>query len=566
MFINSNISLKIKNYKCFAEEPQGYDKIKPINILIGRNNTGKSSLLDIIQFVTSKKYVIKNHQYNRGNQSEIRISKPVESEDISKVFRQNTSGGNIPGNHNKYGQRFEGSRLTYNYTSGSNNKFVDLNHEDATRRISDYLEQLANVTGNPFEKKIFKKLASERDIVHETDSPSSLELKPNGDGATNIIQNFLNLASLESDHVSKKLLSDLNEIFSPDTYFTNIICQKLDNNQWEIFLEEEDKGRIHLSESGSGLKTIILTLINLILVPVLEKKKVHDFLFCFEELENNLHPSLLRNLLLYIRNTAINNKCNFFITTHSNVIIDLFSKDDKAQILHVKKEEGTSAVKSVESYKDNATILDDLDVRASDLLQSNLVIWVEGPSDRIYLNKWIQLFSKNKLIEGTHYQIVFYGGRLLSHLTFDIPDTNFNNLIELLTVNRNAAILIDSDKTSRQKPLNSTKKRIIKELESRDGFVWVTKGKEIENYIPVSVLNKSLGVSLTSSINKYANFDKYLDKAKTGLGKKFLKDKIKYAHKFSEEFEIEDLKKQFDLKERIKELIKFINKANVRNT
>lgn len=42
------LSIKAKNYKCFGEEPQGFDEIYPINIIIGRNNSGKSSLLDLI--------------------------------------------------------------------------------------------------------------------------------------------------------------------------------------------------------------------------------------------------------------------------------------------------------------------------------------------------------------------------------------------------------------------------------------------------------------------------------------------------------------------------------------
>jgi hypothetical protein len=45
-------------------------------------------------------------------------------------------------------------------------------------------------------------------------------------------------------------------------------------------------------------------------------------------------------------------------------------------------------------------------------------IWVEGPTDRIYLQQWIKL-PRSNLEEGVDYSIMFYGGRLLSHLTPD---------------------------------------------------------------------------------------------------------------------------------------------------
>lgn len=47
-------------------------------------------------------------------------------------------------------------------------------------------------------------------------------------------------------------------------------------------------------------------------------------------------------------------------------------------------------------------------VKASDLLQSNCVIWVEGPSDRIYIKKWIELFDGHNLEEGLDYQFIYY--------------------------------------------------------------------------------------------------------------------------------------------------------------
>ena len=43
-------SIKIKDYKCFVKENdyQGFDDIKPVNVIIGKNNSGKSKLLEAL--------------------------------------------------------------------------------------------------------------------------------------------------------------------------------------------------------------------------------------------------------------------------------------------------------------------------------------------------------------------------------------------------------------------------------------------------------------------------------------------------------------------------------------
>ena len=75
----------------------------------------------------------------------------------------------------------------------------------------------------------------------------------------------------------------------------------------------------------------------------------------------------------------------------------------------------------MQTYVDNSGVLDDLDVRASDILLANSVIWVEGPSDRLYINRWIELWENGALKEGIHYQCMFYAGRLLAHISAEDP-------------------------------------------------------------------------------------------------------------------------------------------------
>jgi predicted ATPase len=46
--------LKVAKYKCFRDVAQGFDQILPFNLIIGRNNTGKSALLDVLAYIVTR--------------------------------------------------------------------------------------------------------------------------------------------------------------------------------------------------------------------------------------------------------------------------------------------------------------------------------------------------------------------------------------------------------------------------------------------------------------------------------------------------------------------------------
>jgi hypothetical protein len=165
------------------------------------------------------------------------------------------------------------------------------------------------------------------------------------------------------------------------------------------------------------------------------------------------------------------------------------------------------------------------------LLQANGIVWVEGPSDRLYFNQWIKEISDGALREGRHYQCVFYGGRLLARLSAGDPDATQDDAIQILRVNRNALVLIDSDRVMASSPVNATKSRIASEIESIGGLCWITAGREIENYLPKAATSALLGASVPRPVEPFEDFAAYLDGIQAQEGNRFLRNKVLSAEK-----------------------------------
>lgn len=528
--------IDVVNYKCFSNIH--IDNIKPINIIIGKNNIGKSSVLDIIEGIYGSRTININ--------TKIILTKEMDEDVISRVFQKNTSGGTIGGNHYEFGKKYIGRDISFIRKPDSSNQIPDdfeKYNPNLTISQIDYWSRVAHSI--KIDSKVTKRISAERNIFPE-DNDDNMIVDSNGNGITRIITNYLNRSKYNENLVKHDLLQNLNKIMGEDANFTEVVTQQIDSDEgtkWEIYLREEGKGRIPLSESGSGLKTILMVLVFTILIPNVDHKKISQYIFLFEELENNLHPSLQRRLLKYIENLTEEGAL-FFLTTHSNVTLDAYQNSDITNIIHLQKEESQVNLINITNKIQKNSILNDLGIKASDLLQSNGIIWVEGPSDRVYINNWIKIHKKANIIEGKDYQCVFYGGRLLSNLSLE----DENELVNLMSVNRNAIIVLDSDKKGNNAPLNKTKKRIIEEARKQGILVWVTKGREIENYIPELLIKKKYNKENSKcSFGQFQNVEEYIDKLKKGEGNKFLRDKINFAKDITTDCNWECFKDCYDL-------------------
>jgi putative AbiEii toxin of type IV toxin-antitoxin system len=294
-----------------------------------------------------------------------------------------------------------------------------------------------------------------------------------------------------------------------------------------------------LSSYGTGLHELVIL--------AAAVTTVDDAICCIEEPEIHLHPKLQKEFIQYILNNTNN---QYLITSHSNAFFDMSG----VNIYRCRMEDGLTQCTLAASANDKHALLAELGYRPSDLLLANYVIWVEGPSDRIYINHWLKTKAP-ELEEGLHYSIMFYGGSLLSHLAYDSKSCA-DEFIRLCRLNRNAGIVIDSDKDKSDSPINDTKIRVESGFAKNDRFVWVTDGRTIENYVTQELLNAAIE-EVHPKKGQAITWEQFVDLSRMGEDSRF--DKVPIArHVALAEADFSKL----DLDEQISSLIEEIRKCN----
>jgi hypothetical protein len=207
-------------------------------------------------------------------------------------------------------------------------------------------------------------------------------------------------------------------------------------------------------------------------------------LVLLDEPDRHLHPSLQRVMLEQIAVEADRLGAQVVVATHSSVLTNPeLGRRVGAKVVVVARGR-------CEELVDARRVLDDLGVTSGDLVQANGLIWVEGPSDRLYLKTWIELYALAHglpvPIERVHYAFVSYGGALLKHLA--LTETHADKL-DLRAVNRNFYVMIDRDLSRDDAgPLGAEKQRFLDEAAAlgRLPELWVTQPYTIESYLPAA--------------------------------------------------------------------------------
>lgn len=570
-------------YKSFAQEVQWLDPLSRVNIIIGENNVGKSNLL---------RFIIEKFSDATANALREGIS-PFDDDDRNKVLENSRVGLGVlalaqnplayrSGTHDHLERVFaalrrngEPFRVRFFEDSGSLKVEQELVYSLESIVSPEEWELLAgnltSVSSNLTESNI-------RSVVRQVLKVSWTEPKrifipavrecnrPLADNLPfdkRIVFDGNNLGNLIGEHHSPaRDVDTILRLFRKFERFVQFILQREDVEvsvpRGETFIQVRYNNRTwRLEELGTGIHEIVL----FAAAAVLHSKA----LICIEEPEIHVHPSWQRRLIELLLETDN----QYFIATHSAHIMDL----PGVSVFRLESTPSGTVINKAVSPAEKSEICAALGYRPSDLYQSNCIIWVEGPSDRVYVKHWIEQ-ADSRLIEGVHYSLMFYGGALGAHLTAeDLQETEEEevhdcqlpepvvDLISLRRLNRHLAIIIDSDKKSDEEQLTPVKCRLKEEFDKGPGFAWITAGRSIENYF-----NEKDVLAVMKKIHPRSDFardgeDQYslLAKLKSGDGKKDAK-KVEIAHRLINS----GVKPRcdLDLEERVSMLVAFIRKAS----
>lgn len=220
--------IDVINYKCFSNIH--IDNIKPINIIIGKNNIGKTSVLDIIEGIYGSRAININ--------TKIILTKEMDEDVISRVFQKNTSGGTIGGNHYEFGKKYIGQDISFIRKPDSSNQIPDdfeKYNPNLTISQIDYWSRVARSI--KIDSKVTKRISAERNIFPE-DNDDNMIVDSNGNGITRIITNYLNRSKYNENLVKHDLFQNLNKIMGEDANFTEVVTQQIDSaegTKWDLF-------------------------------------------------------------------------------------------------------------------------------------------------------------------------------------------------------------------------------------------------------------------------------------------------------------------------------------------
>jgi predicted ATPase len=504
------IKAKFSNFRRLIAEEISFDR--PLTVLVGKNNSGKSTLLEglaiMLQAHTGRMSLSKRvgnigdisiELYLRFNEDEWgRILNSMSSTTISYAGKDIDLKTLIPS--------ISQLNLIYRWIVQ-----VHDGVESNAKRSITFDGVLTDIMGDfqAVDSLIFNfilghlNLNSFVGLVYLPTEPAVTEFEQflpfNGLTTRQDRNNFIrnNLYHLKKtehdkyDYLVERLSHILENIVATDV----LLNEETGNIDLTLMQGEYQS---NLFEMGSGTKTILTILCRLV--------SSKSTIALLDEPDRHLHPSLVRQLAQILK--ELSNFKQLIISSHNSTFVDVF---DRQSILHVRAISPiTSSVSPLIEAKEAIGILDDLGVTTGtfslvEVQSSSVVLLGEGVSDWNYLQRFATKLGKFEAIKSLRPKYVSLDGN--KKVPSELLDRMYGSPVPFILIR-------DRDE------INESDRNRIEEKLGRDRCHFLNR-REIENY---ALDYHALMNTLTSKgFTKENSIKKKID----GLNEEILKDKIK---------------------------------------
>lgn len=367
-----------------------------INVLCGKNNTGKSTLLEAASRETTR--------INGLSTSSDFIDGLVTA---NNDFLDQQHGSFAPGRHRRnllpelFREAMESRPVWF---AGEEQELANLINAKVAGRSDPYLPQtvhtgavvrdLKSSLSYPILEAIF--IPPTRRIEVSGTIATEDEPKPEG---KNVVNRLFHLHNQPPASRDLNLLQIIEASFEEITEGFSFGVFSQPGNKYALQFSKDERTWIPAEHCGKGLQDLLVIL-------YFALSKEHSLLL-IEEPEVHLHPEMQRRLLAHLR---LNTKSQYIFSTHSNVFLD-GALTDRVFLTRFDNEV------LVNDATSKTTFLHDLGYSPVDNLVSDLIILVEGPSDVPVIEEFLK---KRGLYETYNIKMWPLGGDIMSKAEIDL--------------------------------------------------------------------------------------------------------------------------------------------------
>lgn len=459
--------IRIMNYKSFLDSGEVAIS-KDIFAFIGQNNTGKSTILDGIQaFFPNSKKSITGADYHKNTIDDIIIEVWFNEVDESyleeklykdKLFKQvekiresyeKYHEEPIKKNLDKYEKMQEKlEELKKNEFDSAVEKYKIENDvlyiKMIVKKGSSIRKSYLNKADEEIKEAELKKILPEIKVIPALRDPKNESTAGSNSYLKDLIQ-MLDEEAKTNIEVNGKTLtySELNRVLSDETKkrcdelankITTLYNNAIGSNDYNISIDSSvniSKGTSYsttIIDKTTGVSNDILSCgtgyQSMIILAILEtyvqiSQSQNHYILLIEEPEVYLHPTLQRKMIDTLIRISESNQVIF--TSHSPITVSKLSNSD---VRLIEKVNGAANVSCISPK----SVIDELGIKADDILFSKGIIFVEGIDDYTVISELInkidsKMNGKINVIQ-THSckNLKFYANaELLMNMHFDIP-------------------------------------------------------------------------------------------------------------------------------------------------